>query len=46
VQADQKVWPLTAAVAGPDRAAPKRAFEAMKQMRKIDVTAIEAALRG
>ena len=37
---------LTAAVADPDRAAAQRAFEAMMQMRKIDIAAIEAARRG
>ncbi len=37
---------LTAAIADPDRAAAKRAFEAMMQMRKIDIAAIEAARRG
>lgn len=37
---------LTAAVTGPDRAAAKRAFEAMMQMGKIDIAAIEAARRG
>ena len=37
---------LTDAVAGTDRAAAKRAFEAMLQMKKIDVAAIEAAVRG
>ena len=37
---------LLAAVSSPDRAAAKRAFEAMMGMRKIDIAAIEAALRG
>jgi 2-polyprenyl-6-hydroxyphenyl methylase/3-demethylubiquinone-9 3-methyltransferase len=37
---------LIEALANPDRAAAKRAFEAMMGMRKIDVAAIEAALRG
>jgi 2-polyprenyl-6-hydroxyphenyl methylase/3-demethylubiquinone-9 3-methyltransferase len=37
---------LLAALADPDRAAAKRAFEAMMQMRKIDIAAIEAARRG
>jgi 2-polyprenyl-6-hydroxyphenyl methylase/3-demethylubiquinone-9 3-methyltransferase len=37
---------LTEAVAGPDPAAAKRAFEAMMTMGKIDVAAIEAARRG
>lgn len=37
---------LIDAVANPDRAAAKRAFEAMMGMKKIDVAAIEAALRG
>ncbi|MNC29714.1 3-demethylubiquinone-9 3-methyltransferase [compost metagenome] len=37
---------LTAAIASPDRAAAKRAFEAMMTMRKIDIAAIEAALKG
>ena len=37
---------LTAAIADPDRAAAKRASEAMMQMGKIDIAAIEAARRG
>jgi len=37
---------LMEAVADPDRAAAKRAFEAMMTMRKIDIAAIEAARRG
>jgi 2-polyprenyl-6-hydroxyphenyl methylase/3-demethylubiquinone-9 3-methyltransferase len=37
---------LTDAMASPDRAAAKRAFEAMMGMGKIDVAAIEAAVRG
>ena len=37
---------LTAATADPDRAAAKRAFDAMMTMRKIDIAAIEAARRG
>lgn len=37
---------LTQAVAGPDPAAAKRAFEAMMHMRKIDIATIEAAVRG
>ena len=37
---------LTEAVTGPDTAAAQRAFEAMMQMRKIDIAAIEAARRG
>src|SRR5438045_4070122 len=37
---------LTEAFTGPDRAAAKRAFDAMMTMRKIDVAAIEAAVRG
>lgn len=37
---------LSQAVAHPNRAAAKRAFDAMMQMTKIDIVAIEAALRG
>jgi predicted 3-demethylubiquinone-9 3-methyltransferase (glyoxalase superfamily) len=37
---------LMAAITDPDRAAAKRAFEAMMQMSKIDIAAIEAARRG
>jgi 2-polyprenyl-6-hydroxyphenyl methylase/3-demethylubiquinone-9 3-methyltransferase len=37
---------LTEAFTGPDRAAAKRAFDAMLTMKKIDVAAIEAARRG
>jgi 2-polyprenyl-6-hydroxyphenyl methylase/3-demethylubiquinone-9 3-methyltransferase len=37
---------LTQAVFGPDRAAAKRAFDAMMTMKKIDIAAIEAAARG
>ena len=37
---------LTAAITDPDRATAKRAFEAMKEMLKIDIAVIEAAQRG
>jgi predicted 3-demethylubiquinone-9 3-methyltransferase (glyoxalase superfamily) len=37
---------LIEAVAGPDPAAAKRAFDAMMKMTKIDIATIEAALRG
>ena len=37
---------LIEAFTGSDRAAAKRAFDAMMEMRKIDVAAIEAARRG
>ncbi|RZJ12267.1 MAG: VOC family protein [Rubrivivax sp.] len=44
-------WQITPRVLGqaikdPDRAAAKRAFEAMMTMRKIDIAAIEKAWRG
>ena len=37
---------LTKAITDPDRAAAKRAFDAMMTMKKIDIAAIEAARRG
>ena len=37
---------LKRAIADPDPAAAKRAFDAMMEMTKIDVSVIEAALRG
>ena len=37
---------LTQAYTSADRAAARRAFDAMMTMRKIDVAAIEAAVRG
>ncbi len=37
---------LMDAMANPDRVAAKRAFDAMMTMKKIDVAAIEAAVRG
>jgi 2-polyprenyl-6-hydroxyphenyl methylase/3-demethylubiquinone-9 3-methyltransferase len=37
---------LIEAVTDPDRAAAKRAFDAMMEMTKIDIAAIEAARRG
>ncbi|WP_460418953.1 VOC family protein [Pseudomonas sp. microsymbiont 2] len=37
---------LTQAVASPDRAAAKRAFDAMMSMTKIDIAAIEKAIKG
>jgi 2-polyprenyl-6-hydroxyphenyl methylase/3-demethylubiquinone-9 3-methyltransferase len=37
---------LTEAVTDPDRAAAKRAFDAMMQMKKIGIAAIEAARHG
>jgi 2-polyprenyl-6-hydroxyphenyl methylase/3-demethylubiquinone-9 3-methyltransferase len=37
---------LTEAITNPDRAAAKRAFDAMMQMKKIDIAIIESARRG
>ena len=37
---------LIEAVANPDKAAAKRAFEAMMAMRKIDIAKIQAAVKG
>jgi predicted 3-demethylubiquinone-9 3-methyltransferase (glyoxalase superfamily) len=37
---------LTRAITDPDQAAARRAFDAMMQMTKIDIAAIEAALHG
>ena len=37
---------LTDAIADPDRKAAKRAFDAMMEMKKIDIAKIEAARRG
>ena len=37
---------LMEATTDPDRAAAKRAFDAMMKMKKIDIAAIEAARRG
>jgi 2-polyprenyl-6-hydroxyphenyl methylase/3-demethylubiquinone-9 3-methyltransferase len=37
---------LTKAFTSPERAAAQRAFDAMMTMKKIDISAIEAALRG
>lgn len=37
---------LTAAINDPDRAAARRAFNAMMEMGKIDIAGIEAARRG
>lgn len=45
---DRSITPiaLTQAVMGSDPQVAKRAFEAMMQMGKIDVAAIEAAVKG
>ena len=37
---------LLEATTNPDKAAAKRAFEAMMTMKKIDIAKIEAALKG
>jgi 2-polyprenyl-6-hydroxyphenyl methylase/3-demethylubiquinone-9 3-methyltransferase len=37
---------LLKAITDPDPAVAKRAFDAMMQMKKIDIAAIEAARRG
>ncbi len=37
---------LSDAIASPDPAVAKRAFEAMMTMAKIDIATIEAAVRG
>ncbi|QHE87124.1 VOC family protein [Hydrogenophaga sp. BPS33] len=37
---------LTETMAGPDRAAARRVFDAMQKMAKIDIATIEAARRG
>jgi 2-polyprenyl-6-hydroxyphenyl methylase/3-demethylubiquinone-9 3-methyltransferase len=37
---------LSQGIADPDPAVAKRVFNAMMQMKKIDVARIEAALRG
>ncbi|WP_326942049.1 VOC family protein [Actimicrobium sp. GrIS 1.19] len=37
---------LIAAISDPDRAAARRAFDAMMTMKKIDIATIEAARRG
>jgi len=37
---------LLEAISSPDRAAAKRAYEAMMTMRKIDIATIQAAIEG
>jgi predicted 3-demethylubiquinone-9 3-methyltransferase (glyoxalase superfamily) len=37
---------LTKAISDPDPAAAKRAFDAIMEMKKIDIAAIEVARRG
>ena len=37
---------LMGAISHPDRAAARRAFEAISPMRKIDIATVEAAVRG
>jgi len=37
---------LTNAITDPDPAAAKRAFDAMMEMKRIDIAVIEAARRG
>jgi len=37
---------LTKAITDPDRVAAKRAFDAMMQMKKIDIATIETARHG
>ena len=44
-------WQITPAIlmkafTSSDRVAAKRAFDAMMQMKKIDIAAIETAIRG
>ena len=46
VLADNTDCPQQKAVTDPDPAAAKRTFDAMMQMRKIDIAAIEVARRG